>query len=87
MDVLKHQATFGESAHSYGSIYGRRDRSSSANLSSVLLITPLQVGVAAELPSGKHSSSNLDFSAYWQFLLDGLEAYETIPGDRFNIEG
>ncbi|KAI0068519.1 ketoacyl-synt-domain-containing protein [Artomyces pyxidatus] len=43
------------------------------------------VGIAAELPSGQWSPENLDYSSFFQFLLESGEAYEKIPGERFNI--
>ncbi|EPS94441.1 hypothetical protein FOMPIDRAFT_1134364, partial [Fomitopsis schrenkii] len=43
------------------------------------------VGIAAELPSGSWSQSNLDYSSFYDFLLQGQEAYERIPIERFNI--
>jgi hypothetical protein len=45
-----------------------------------------QVGVSAELPSGPHGTSNLDYSSFFDFLMNEHEAYEKIPGDRFNID-
>ncbi|CCM00168.1 uncharacterized protein FIBRA_02196 [Fibroporia radiculosa] len=44
------------------------------------------VGIAAELPSGAHSTTNLDYQSFFQFLLEKREAYEKIPPERFNIE-
>ncbi|TFY55679.1 hypothetical protein EVJ58_g8093 [Rhodofomes roseus] len=43
------------------------------------------VGIAAELPSGDWSKSNLDYSSFYDFLLQGGQAYESIPLDRFNV--
>ncbi|KAI0060607.1 polyketide synthase [Artomyces pyxidatus] len=43
------------------------------------------VGIAAELPSGHWSSTNLNYDSFFQFLLESGEAYETIPAERFNI--
>ena len=45
----------------------------------------LQIGIAAELPSGKWSKSNLDYKSFYEFLLHCGEAYEVIPPDRFNM--
>ncbi len=47
---------------------------------------PDQVGVAAELPSGSYSPTNLDHESFFQFLLNSGEAYERIPADRFDID-
>ncbi len=44
-----------------------------------------QVGIAAELPSGAWSDTNLDHRSFFRFLLDRGEAYERIPLERFNI--
>ncbi|KAH9918099.1 ketoacyl-synt-domain-containing protein [Fomitopsis serialis] len=43
------------------------------------------VGIAAELPSGDWSESNLDYNSFYDFLLQGGEAYEKMPADRFNM--
>ncbi|KAI0653728.1 ketoacyl-synt-domain-containing protein [Cubamyces menziesii] len=43
------------------------------------------VGIAAELPSGSYSATNLDHRSFFRFLLDRGEAYERIPLERFNI--
>ncbi|TFY60143.1 hypothetical protein EVJ58_g5333 [Rhodofomes roseus] len=42
-------------------------------------------GIAAELPSGSWSSTNLDHKSFFEFLLSGGEAYEKVPIERFNI--
>ncbi|KZT66074.1 hypothetical protein DAEQUDRAFT_752280 [Daedalea quercina L-15889] len=42
-------------------------------------------GIAAELPSGSWSATNLDHKAFFEFLLSGGEAYEKVPVERFNI--
>lgn len=44
------------------------------------------VGISAELPSGPHGTSNLDYSSFFDFLMNEQEAYEKIPSDRFNID-
>jgi acyl transferase domain-containing protein len=44
------------------------------------------VGVAAELPSGRHSETNLGHDEFFQFLLDGKTSYERIPKERFNAD-
>ncbi|KAI0737718.1 hypothetical protein C8Q80DRAFT_1222755 [Daedaleopsis nitida] len=44
------------------------------------------VGIGAQLPSGYQSTTNLDYHAFIDFLLNKGEAYESIPHDRFNIE-
>ncbi|KAI0358347.1 ketoacyl-synt-domain-containing protein, partial [Trametes cingulata] len=46
----------------------------------------VQVGIAAQLPSGVHSATNLDYQAFIDFLLQGLDAYEPIPKARFNTD-
>ncbi|KZT66436.1 hypothetical protein DAEQUDRAFT_739999 [Daedalea quercina L-15889] len=43
------------------------------------------VGIAAELPSGRWSKTNLDYVSFYDFLLQGGEAYETVPLERFNV--
>ncbi|GJJ10518.1 Type I Iterative PKS [Clathrus columnatus] len=43
------------------------------------------IGVSAELPSGV-DNHNLDYDAFWPFLLRKGEAYSQIPSDRFNAE-
>ncbi|KAG1902324.1 uncharacterized protein F5891DRAFT_1127654 [Suillus fuscotomentosus] len=44
------------------------------------------VGISAELPSGPHGSNNLDYLSLFDFLMNEHQAYEKIPGDRFNID-
>ncbi|KAG1766333.1 hypothetical protein EV702DRAFT_1150480 [Suillus placidus] len=44
------------------------------------------VGISAELPSGLHGIGNLDYSSFFDFLMNEHQAYEKIPGDRFNID-
>ncbi|KAG1903015.1 thiolase-like protein, partial [Suillus fuscotomentosus] len=44
------------------------------------------VGISAELPSGPRGTSNLDYPSFFDFLMNECEAYEKIPGDRFNID-
>ncbi|EJF59192.1 ketoacyl-synt-domain-containing protein [Dichomitus squalens LYAD-421 SS1] len=44
------------------------------------------VGVAAQIPSGTFASTDLDYSSFFQFLLQGGEAYEPIPKERFNTQ-
>ena len=51
-----------------------------------VLTYPMQVGIAAELPSGETSMENLDHKQFFEFLLNKGEAYERIPTDRFNID-
>ncbi|KAI0917633.1 Type I Iterative Polyketide synthase (PKS) [Taiwanofungus camphoratus] len=47
--------------------------------------TPIAiVGIAAELPSGTYSKTNLDYKSFFEFLLEKGEAYEKIPLERFN---
>ena len=55
------------------------------HLRAVWLFNFSQVGIAAELPSGSLSQSNLDYTSFYDFLLQGREAYEKIPMERFNI--
>ncbi|KAH9934295.1 ketoacyl-synt-domain-containing protein [Fomitopsis serialis] len=45
----------------------------------------LLVGISAELPSGGCSDSNLDYKSFYDFLIQGGEAYEKIPTKRFNV--
>ncbi|KAG2115628.1 hypothetical protein DEU56DRAFT_932582 [Suillus clintonianus] len=44
------------------------------------------VGISAELPSGPHGTSNLDYQSFFDFLMNEHQAYEKIPEDRFNID-
>ncbi|KAG2142363.1 hypothetical protein DEU56DRAFT_979550 [Suillus clintonianus] len=44
------------------------------------------VGISAELPSGPHGTSNLDYASFFDFLVNEHQAYEKIPSDRFNID-
>jgi acyl transferase domain-containing protein/aryl carrier-like protein len=44
------------------------------------------VGLAAELPSGTTSTTNLDVNEFYEFLLNKSESYEKMPADRFNID-
>ena len=46
-----------------------------------------QIGLAAELPGGPGVNGNLDADSFFRFLLNKGEAYETIPAERFNING
>ena len=46
----------------------------------------IQVGLAAQLPSGNTSTDNLDSKQFFEFLLNKGEAYEKIPLERFNID-
>ncbi|KZW01287.1 hypothetical protein EXIGLDRAFT_830237 [Exidia glandulosa HHB12029] len=46
----------------------------------------VQVGIAARLPSGAHSSSDFDYQSFNEFLLAKGESYERIPADRLNID-
>ena len=43
-----------------------------------------QVGIAAELPSGAYSNENLGHDEFFDFLLNGSQAYELIPETRFS---
>ena len=45
-----------------------------------------QVGIGAQLPSGGFSETNFDYKPFFDFLLKGGEAYETLPQDRFNLQ-
>jgi hypothetical protein len=51
-----------------------------------LLTYPIQVGIAAELPSGEATVENFDHKQFFEFLLNKGEAYERIPLERFNID-
>ncbi|KAJ7716081.1 hypothetical protein B0H16DRAFT_1476979 [Mycena metata] len=44
------------------------------------------VGIAAELPSGEHSTKNLSHESFHEFILDGRDAYEKIPRERMNVD-
>ncbi|KZV87149.1 ketoacyl-synt-domain-containing protein [Exidia glandulosa HHB12029] len=44
------------------------------------------IGIAARLPSGTHSSTDLDYQSFNDFLLKKGESYERIPADRLNID-
>ncbi|TFY50935.1 hypothetical protein EVJ58_g10823, partial [Rhodofomes roseus] len=46
----------------------------------------IQVGIAAELPSGACADTNLDYRQFNKFLLDGAESYVRFPRDRLNID-
>lgn len=45
-----------------------------------------KVGIASELPSGEHSTSNLDHEEFFRLLLARKETYEKLPADRFDAE-
>lgn len=45
-----------------------------------------QVGIAAELPSGEHSTSNLSHDELFKLLLQKKETYQKVPIDRFDID-
>jgi hypothetical protein len=40
--------------------------------------SPLQVGIAAQLPSGSYSTEDLDYASFWDFLVGGGKAYEPL---------
>ncbi|KAF9553112.1 hypothetical protein CPC08DRAFT_822512 [Agrocybe pediades] len=44
------------------------------------------VGISAELPSGSYSKANFNHDAFFQFLLNKGDAYQKMPGDRFDID-
>lgn len=46
----------------------------------------VQVGIAAELPSGDSADDNFDYPRFNKFLLDSGESYVRIPKERFNID-
>lgn len=46
----------------------------------------LKVGIAAELPSGEHSSTNLGYEDFHDFLMAKKDSYVKIPPDRMNVE-
>ena len=41
-----------------------------------------QVGIATQLPSGTHLQDNLDYTSYWNFLLNQHDAYQSLPPER-----
>jgi hypothetical protein len=44
------------------------------------------VGKSVQLPSGTHSTENLDYNGFWDLLINKKEAYEpTLPAER--LEG
>lgn len=45
-----------------------------------------QVGIAAELPSGEHSTSNLSHDELFKLLLQKKETYQKVPIDRFDVD-
>ncbi|KAJ7894620.1 beta-ketoacyl synthase, partial [Mycena olivaceomarginata] len=45
------------------------------------------VGISAEFPSGTLSETNFDPKSFFEFLLEGQDAYERVPKDTFNIDG
>jgi hypothetical protein len=45
----------------------------------------VQIGIAADLPSGTFSEKNLDHVAFFDFLLASGESYEHIPSNRLNF--
>jgi hypothetical protein len=42
----------------------------------------VEVGLAAQLPSGEYAEDNLNHRTLWQFLLAKGQAYEKIPQNR-----
>ncbi|KAJ6512896.1 hypothetical protein C8R45DRAFT_1206846 [Mycena sanguinolenta] len=44
------------------------------------------VGISAELPSGDYAEENLNHETFFRFLLEGGQAYQKIPMERFNAE-
>ena len=46
----------------------------------------MQVGIAAELPSGDLANTNFDYPRFNKFLLDGGQSYVRIPKERFNVD-
>lgn len=47
---------------------------------------PRQVGIAAELPSGEHSTANFNHDELFKLLLQKKETYQKMPKDRFDID-
>lgn len=45
-----------------------------------------QVGIAAELPSGEHSTANFSHDELFKILLQKKETYQKVPIDRFDID-
>ena len=56
----------------------------SSTLSCLLTNHFPKVGIAAQLPSGKHLQDNLDYNSYWNFLLNRHDAYESLPTERLD---
>ncbi|KAI1783602.1 ketoacyl-synt-domain-containing protein [Ganoderma leucocontextum] len=44
------------------------------------------VGLATQIPSGKFRNSDLDYASFFDFLLQGGDAYEPIPKKRFSTQ-
>ena len=49
-------------------------------------LTIIQVGIAAQLPAGSFADGDLDYSSFFDFLLQRGEAYGDIPKERFNAK-
>lgn len=49
-------------------------------------MAPQQVGIAAELPSGEHSTTNFSHDELFKLLLQKKETYQKVPEDRFDID-
>ena len=54
--------------------------------SSLCSLVGIQVGIAAQLPSGTWANTNLDYDGFLDFLYEKHEAYEPIPSTRFSTE-
>lgn len=53
----------------------------SVGISSIMLRAEMihsQVGIAAQLPSGHYSSTDLGYEEFWSFLLQGEHAFEDL---------
>ncbi|KAF9477477.1 hypothetical protein BDN70DRAFT_994948 [Pholiota conissans] len=42
------------------------------------------VGISAEFPSGSYSDKNLDYTTFFEFLLNKGQSYEVVPSHRFD---
>ncbi|KAJ7695179.1 hypothetical protein B0H17DRAFT_1198868 [Mycena rosella] len=51
-----------------------------------IAIASARVGIAAELPSGEHSTTNLNHEAFHEFIMQEKDAYIKIPAERMNID-
>lgn len=59
----------------------------STGISGILLqaeVVSSQVGVAAQLPSGRYSTVDLGYEEFWSFLLQGEHAFEDL--NKLNLQ-